>query len=142
MGVLVINSEHFFTDCKKEVIMIDSTKFRNEVAIHMHRMSQISRDDIFGKDAEKCMPIGNPQDANTMFTGYVGKEYQPGGVLLIAKNPGGGGDDYKPTVEDSVLYPLLFNFKHANVSNAFLKFEAINEAFSRIAKKMGYLENY
>jgi hypothetical protein len=71
-----------------------------------------------------------------MFSGYVGLNYVLGqGLLLLAINPGGGGDAYTCRIpEDEVFYPLLAQFKSATPTNVVTSFEQVNEAFARIVQ--------
>lgn len=110
--------------------------YRKILATHFHRLTGISRQDIFG-DAESAQrPINLPEDNSTMFAGYVGTGYVPGkGFLFLAINPGGGGDTYTQRIpEDEVFYPLLHDFKVANEESDVYAFEAINTAFVPIVK--------
>ena len=97
---------------------------------------RISRKDIFGVVDEKCAPEHLLADAATMFAGYVGPNYEPGvGIILLAVNPGGGGDVYATrTAADELLYPLLRKFKAADGLEVLESFERINAAFARIVK--------
>ena len=71
-----------------------------------------------------------------MFAGYVGADYRPGvGLLLLAINPGGGGDAYENrTAEDQMFIPLLTRFKQAGHRERLESFECVNAAFSNIVK--------
>lgn len=109
---------------------------RLELALHFHALTRISREELFGASAATCKPLNLPDDASTMFAGYVGSSYVPGsGLLLLAINPGGGGDAYTKRIpEDEVFYPLLAKFKHSDPANASAVFERINESFVGIVK--------
>lgn len=111
--------------------------FRESLATHFHGLVQISREEIFGSDNARCMPLNLPDDAETMFAGYVGPAYKPAsGVLLLAINPGGGGDTYtsRPP-EDESFYPLLMEFKRSLAPAALHGFERINQAFASIVRQ-------
>jgi len=112
-------------------------EYRNALATHFHRLTGISRQDIFGDADFEQRPINLPSDSSTMFAGYVGTGYVPGkGYLLLAINPGGGGDAYTQRIpEDEVFYPLLHDFKAANEGSKVRAFEAINAAFMLIVKE-------
>jgi hypothetical protein len=110
--------------------------FRESLATHFHGLVQISRTEIFGVDNEKYMPLHLPDDAGTMFAGYVGQEYKPAsGILVLAINPGGGGDSYtsRPP-EDERFYPHLMEFKRGPATAALKGFERINQAFASIVR--------
>jgi hypothetical protein len=114
------------------------TPFRNrrEIAECWHDWVGISRKEIFGSVDERCTPKHLLHDAATMFAGYVGADYRPGvGLLLLAINPGGGGDAYENrTAEDQMFIPLLTRFKQAGHRERLESFECVNAAFSNIVK--------
>ena len=91
---------------------------------------KVSRKSIFGDRDPK--PVNFAEDANTMFAGYVGARYRPGNVLLIAINPGGGGDAYIQTSHDRQFYPLLRELRDAEGVSALAPFEAINRTFAEV----------
>ena len=85
---------------------------RSALAKIFNTNTQITRGTIFGSGAEKSMPLHLRENADTMFAGYVGKTYEPGGIVLFGVNPGGGGDTYdRRSYEDPTFYPLLQAFK-------------------------------
>lgn len=103
--------------------------FRRTIAEHLQACTAITREDIFGTHELKYAPINNVDDSNLMFAGYVGRQYQPRGCVLLAINPGGGGDSYRRTPEDDSLYPLLRAFKSAGPAEQRSAFDAINQWF-------------
>ena len=107
---------------------------RSEIANHFHRLSQITRTQIFGERDQR--PKHLPADAATMFAGYVGKRFNAEtGLLVFGINPGGGRDAYQHrTPEDEIFVPLLTAFKHASPSEIESAFEQINEAFVPIVQ--------
>lgn len=106
------------------------------LARHFRSLVEISREDIFGLSDEGHRPLNLPQDAATMFAGYIGSAYCPGGVVVLAINPGGGGDTYcQRTVEDDEVYPLLHTFKLSEGTAVLSAFESINTAFARIVQQ-------
>ena len=110
--------------------------FRKSLASHLNLMTRISRDDVFGDADSSYRPRNLPEDNATMFAGYIGRDYTPGkGLVLLAINPGGGGDAYTRRIpEDEVFYPQLIAFKNAQGSDVLPAFEAVNEAFVPIVK--------
>ena len=106
---------------------------RSELARHFHALTAISREEIFGAKDAMVRPLHLTDDAFTMFPGYVGANFTPGrGLLLLAINPGGGGDSYvKRIPEDEELYPILASFKRASPGQAELHFERMNTSFHR-----------
>lgn len=105
------------------------------LAQHFQSLTAISRQAIFGSTEASIRPINLPEDTDTMFAGYVGTRYEPGkGVLLLAINPGGGGDAYTARIpEDEVFYPLLLAFKSSD-SGVREAFERVNTSFARIVQ--------
>ena len=111
--------------------------FRGEICKLWHDSVQIEREVIFGLHDAKYRPLHLADDANTMFAGFVGRRYRSGaGLLLLAINPGGGGDSYRSrTGEDEHFYPLLRAFKRATPEHALEAFERVNEAFAEIVRR-------
>jgi hypothetical protein len=109
---------------------------RQELAVHFHRLTSVSRADVFGAAESLLRPMNLPADSETMFAGYVGPAYaEECGLLFLAINPGGGGDTYvSRTAEDEIFYPLLLNFKAAESHLIADGFERINVAFATIVK--------
>lgn len=104
------------------------TEFRSAIAARFHANAQVPRSAIFGHDDP--LPLNLPEDAHTMFAGFVGTGYAPGGTVLVAINPGGGGDAYthrRPA--DEQLYPVLAAFRDAVGAAVPEKFEEINRVF-------------
>lgn len=107
---------------------------RIAIAQQFHRNVQVSRAEIFG--ANDPLPLHLHNDAHTMFAGYVGADYQQGGVVLLAINPGGGGDKYLyRTPEDQRLYPLLSAFKGASPDETLNRFESINNELAKVIRR-------
>jgi hypothetical protein len=109
---------------------------RIAIARHFHSITAISREELFGVRESRYRPVHLPLDASTMFAGYVGDGYVPGnGILLLAINPGGGGDAYDArTREDEVFYPLLSAFKECTKAETEIRFENVNSAFAQIVQ--------
>ena len=110
--------------------------FRKEICKLWQDSVQIEREVIFGPHDAKCRPLHLADDANTMFAGFVGRRYRTGaGIVLLAINPGGGGDAYRSrTGEDEHFYPLLRAFKRATQEHALEAFERVNETFAEIVR--------
>lgn len=110
--------------------------FRDSVAKHFHNLVQIPREVIFGEVDAKYTPINLSDDSAIMFAGYVGAKYKPDhGLLLLAINPGGGGDAYTHRIpEDEIFYPLLMEFKSCSSTNRVSAFERVNSSFIPIVQ--------
>ncbi len=77
------------------------------LAIEFQRVAQIRRASLYGTEKDPQLPAHLVEDARVPFLGFCGPNYKPGGVVLLAINPGGGGDAYvSRTREDQVLIPL------------------------------------
>lgn len=77
-----------------------------------HQAANKKRADLF--DDNRLMPITATVDANTAACGWVGKNWERGGDLMIGINPGGGGDGYRRNPTDDKLYGLIRAFRDAN----------------------------
>lgn len=105
--------------------------FRSRVAVQLQRNMRVSRTAIFGDNDPK--PINLIDDAETMFPGAVGPNYRPGGVVLLAINPGGGGDAYRTrTSLDERFYPLLMQARDADGVTSFDAIQAFGSAFFQV----------
>lgn len=108
---------------------------RVELAQHFHALTKISREEIFGDKDADMMPVNFRDDAMTMFSGFVGKNFRSGeSIIIFGINPGGGGNA-KQHPDDKVFYPLLRDFKSADRDSVADKFEKINAAFASIVQK-------
>lgn len=87
--------------------------FRKNVAKVWSKVSKFDRATIFGDDVAKWMPVKNPDHAGLAAAGWVGANYRPGGLVIIAANPGGGGDTYSATDNDKKLYDTFRSFRSA-----------------------------
>ncbi len=67
---------------------------RERVAKAYQAALRVSRADFF--EAQKSLPVSLTESAQTPYLGWVAKNYR-GGTVLIAKNPGGGGDSQVET---------------------------------------------
>jgi hypothetical protein len=104
---------------------------RDHLARVFHGHAQITREQIFGPNDP--IPLHLRDDAAVMFAGYVGRRYRAGAPVLLAINPGGGGDAYRNrTAEDERLYPLLHEFRVTVGDSVPRLFEEINATFADI----------
>jgi hypothetical protein len=76
-----------------------------------HNVAQLRREHVFPDD--RLLPITHQEDARTAATGWIGRDYQPGGIVLLGVNPGGGGDGYRGNPTDAELYRQLREFRDA-----------------------------
>ena len=83
----------------------------NQIVDAYRQTALLERGEIFPDS--KLTPVTQPNDAATAAPGWVGKNWKPGGTLLMAINPGGGGDAYRLNGTDERLYSLIRAFKEA-----------------------------
>jgi hypothetical protein len=109
-----------------------NSNFSSIVAEQMHRATGISREQIFGVAEPQSRPLNLQGDAALMFPGYVGEAYQPGGPVLVAINPGGGGDGYaERSSADEEFYPILEAFHRSTTDTLREHFRAMNDGWVR-----------
>jgi len=105
----------------------EKMSFRKKVAKVFYECVQNERSEIFGN--EDPLPLNKKHDAMVMFPGLVTQEYVPGkGVLIMAFNPAGGGDNDSPIPSDHALYKAMYEFKAAKAAEVYEKFEKLNNA--------------
>lgn len=76
-----------------------------------HKAASISRATLYGSQCDRQLPAHLQSDARVPFLGFCGPCYRSGGVVVLAINPGGGGDTYSTrTSQDSELIPLIERF--------------------------------
>lgn len=76
-----------------------------------HSTARTAREAIF--DDQRLTPRSAPNNAATAAPGWVGRDWQAGGTLLMAINPGGGGDQYRVNPTDERLYAFIRGFRDA-----------------------------
>ncbi|MBF0217741.1 MAG: hypothetical protein HQL30_12205 [Candidatus Omnitrophica bacterium] len=89
------------------------------------------------------MPISNQDDARVMFPGLVSECYVLGeGIVVMAINPGGGGDNDTRIQTDHAFYGAMNEFKQASGEEIHAKFEALNRAALESEQSWGGLTKY
>lgn len=91
---------------------------------------RIDRAEVFFP-ADSQFPVSEPQDAMLPQIGFIGEDYRMGGDILLGINPGGGGDAYRRTAEDSLLLPMIAALRTEEAS-----LEAAKAAFGQYAANM------
>lgn len=115
---------------------------RRAAADRWHENVQVGRAEIFGPHEPRMLPIAEPEDAKVMFPGYVGLDYEPGGVVLVAINPAGGTDRFRATPGDRVLIPQLRRLRDARTDTDRLKaFEEANRLFLQVVPEWNIWTN-
>lgn len=87
----------------------------SEITRAFHDTAKLGRREIFADTDIK--PITAIQDAETPAPGWVGPDWA-GGTLLVAINPGGGGDKYRRNSDDDRLYSTFRTFRDADGADA------------------------
>lgn len=98
-----------------------------EILLQAMRMD---RSDIFGS-LDRQLPTSEPLDAMIPQIGFVGRDFLPGGDVLLGINPGGGGDAYVRTPEDSRLLPIISTLREESASPSLM-----GAVFDQYAKSM------
>lgn len=107
----------------------------SSLAPAFHRASRITRAALYGTQNDSQLPLNLQSDARVPFLGFCGPGYRKGGVVLLAINPGGGGDAYSSrTPQDSKLIPLIETFVAATPSVVPSAFERMCASYSAQAQ--------
>ncbi|WP_373354578.1 hypothetical protein [Pseudoroseicyclus sp. CXY001] len=93
-----------------------------------HAALQIDRDELIH---DRRRPVSEPDDARIPQMGYIGPNFRAGNPLLLAINPGGGGDAYRRTTEDRELLPLIDRARRGRFDPA-----ALAHLFERVMANM------
>ncbi len=81
------------------------------VAFIFHAAAQVRRQQLYGVEIDGQLPQHLRADARVPFLGFSGPKFRPGCPVLLAINPGGGGDAYQVrTPQDEELIPLIEAF--------------------------------
>lgn len=84
-----------------------------------HRAANVPRSALYLTEHDPQMPAHLPDDARSPFLGFCGERWQPGGTVLLAINPGGGGASYQSrNPHDAELIPLIQEFKNSATDTA------------------------
>ena len=94
--------------------------------------AKVTRSEVFGTDNDRWLPINNQDDAKLPFLGYVGANFRPGGIILMAINPGGGTDKYIRTKEDERLCPKLKRLKSSTSKTAEIAVSRLFQSYIEI----------
>ena len=102
-----------------------STCNTRRIAAAFSLAAKVARSDVFGEDNDRWLPKNHQDDARLPFLGYVGADFRPGGIVLMAINPGGGRDKYKKTKEDERLCPALERLRDSSSQTAAIAAEDV-----------------
>ena len=99
------------------------------------RSARITRTELYEIENDRQIPINLVRDAHLPFLGFAGPRYKHGGVVLMAINPGGGGDAYMiRTAQDSQLLPLIELFLESDKASIQDRFLVMSENYSAQVK--------
>lgn len=105
---------------------------REAHAIAFHQAIRISRMKVYS-GVDEQMPIYLQEDARLPQLGFVGKHYKAGGTVLLAINPGGGGDAYKNRIpSDEIHLPAIERFLESEDVDM-SRFEEMNDSYIKAA---------
>ena len=105
------------------------------LAIEFQRVAQIQRASLYGSERDPQLPAHLVEDARVPFLGFCGHRYETGGVVLLAINPGGGGDAYvSRTREDQVLIPLIEEFLKAPIPKVETAFGRMCDEYQKMVQ--------
>lgn len=100
---------------------------RDAVAQAYQKAAKVEREQLF--EAGRGLPLSLTDSAHTPYLGWVGKNYR-GGTVLIAKNPGGGGDSQvAPSALDLEVQRQLFALRDDEHTAPDTLLEAVTRAF-------------
>ena len=109
-----------------------------DIVSAFHRTVRLQRDEVFEDD--RLMPQRSIADAQIAAPGWVGRDWQPGGTLLVAINPAGGGDSYRINPTDAPLYDLARAFRAAEgleLQSAALR--ALSDTYLQVQKTLSII---
>jgi len=93
--------------------------------------AKVSRAALYGVSPDRQLPANLVDDAHIPFLGFAGPQYWPGGVVLLAINPGGGGSSYQiRTPQDDQLLPLIVAFIKSSSDNSPRHFAAMSSNYA------------
>ena len=103
-------------------------------ALAFLKSARISRADLYGATQDPQLPINLVEDARIPFLGFAGERYLPGGVVLLAINPGGGGNAYCRLPRDIQLLSLIEAFIKSSPETAGKNFDAMSNNYAEQAQ--------
>ncbi len=108
---------------------------RAEVAAFWHECASIRREAIFGL-ADALRPTYRHRSlqwqVDVAAVGYVGIDYEPGGVVMLSVNPAGGRENLEPDPASDKMYERLVAFRDSKPNGGLGRaFEDSHSAFRR-----------
>jgi len=102
----------------------------NTLVSAFHQAASISRATLYEREHDLQLPLNLQSDARVPILGFCGPRYVVGNPVLLAINPGGGGDDYRERhARDEELIPLIEAFVRASQSAQGAAFEKMSLAY-------------
>lgn len=100
---------------------------RENAASAYQTAARVRRGQLF--EGDKGLTISLTDSAHTPYLGWVGRNYR-GGTVLIAKNPGGGGDSQvAPTALDLEVQKRLLSLRDDTTSSPVELLDRVTQAF-------------
>ena len=108
---------------------------RAEIAAFWHECASIRREAIFGL-ADPLRPTYRHRSlqwqVDVAAAGYVGIDYEPGGVVMLSVNPAGGRENLEPDPASDKMYECLLAFRDLKPNGRLGRaFEDSHSAFRR-----------
>ena len=100
-----------------------------DIASAFQVATRVRRSELYGTDSDQQMPNSLVESAQTPYVGFVGQRYQTGGTLLMAVNPGGGGDTQVRTPGDAALEMAILKLRDAPEAEVQRSLEAMTDAY-------------
>jgi hypothetical protein len=115
---------------------MNTPSFSSSPAAQIYRsVIDVTRLDLCGSLPDRQMPVHLSEDAQVPFLGFAGPNYRPGGVLLLAINPGGGTEKYiKRPPQDAELIPYILAFMASEPPVVESSFTAMSSSYMKQAK--------
>lgn len=108
---------------------------RSSIALAWKSVLQISRAALIPR--EELVPEVLPDAIQTPYLGWVGENWR-GGTLVLARNPGGGGDSqHEPQWHDAAVQRALLVLRDGPADSALANLDALAAAYHQQAPHIG-----
>ena len=102
----------------------------NGLALLWQRILQTDPQTLFGMGADRLQNRG--WGDRIAQPGYVGREYEPGGLVFVSMNPGGGREKDEANAEDRRQYAVLTRLRDADANSVVPIFYKLSAVLSDI----------
>jgi hypothetical protein len=103
----------------------------DEIARAFQAATKIPRSQLYGTEEDRQIPNSLIDSAQTPYVGFVGRKYKKGGTVLIAVNPGGGGDGQERTPGDAALEVAFLARRDVPPARLHRSLEQVTDAYAR-----------